>query len=72
MALNMAGIQRDVCVYGLGGREEGEGRWKSKRRKKEERREKGNKNKELADTWIDNTYNLLTQSPVYVSTTHLV
>lgn len=72
MALNMAGIQRDVCVYGLGGREEGGGRWKSKRRKKEERREKGNKNKELADTWIDNIYNLLTQSPVYVSTTHLV
>lgn len=43
-----------------------------KEEKKEERREKGNKNKELADTWIDNTYNLLTQSPVYVSTTLLV
>lgn len=46
MALDMASIQRDVCVYGLGGREEGGGRWKAKRRKKNKREKEEKKQKQ--------------------------
>ena len=53
MALDMASIQRDICVYGLGGREEGEvdGKQRGEKNKKREKEEK--KGKEEADMWVD-------------------